>query len=61
MDEQTINWVVVERLVRRAFCGMPLSSEEQAVINHAYSSNPEEYIRFSNVVRNEERDKLRLG
>ena len=53
-----IDWIVVERLCRRSFTGGGLSGDEQAVMEDAYRRFPEEYVKRTKAVRDEERARI---
>ncbi len=54
-----IDWRLIEHLCLRSFTGGTLSDDEQRVILDAYRREPEEYIRRTHVVRDEERNRMR--
>lgn len=57
--QKPIDWRLIESLCLRSFTGGSLSDDEQRVITDAYRREPEEYIRRTHAVRDEERSRLK--
>ena len=57
--QKPICWQDVERICLRSFTGSFLTLDEHRVLADAYRRDPEEYIRRTSAVRDQERERLR--
>ena len=54
-----VDWLLIESLCLRSFTGGLLSIEERGILEDAYRRFPEEYVRRTKAVRQEERARIR--
>jgi hypothetical protein len=54
-----IDWLRVERLCLQSFTGGRLTDDEMTYLHDALRREPEEYIRRTHAVRDEERNRMR--
>ena len=55
-----VDWGLIESLCLRSFTGGLLSIEERGTLEDAYRRFPEEYVRRTNAIRDEERARLKM-
>lgn len=55
-----VDWRLIESLCLRSFTGNLLSVEERGALEDAYRQFPEEYVRRTAAVRDEERARLKM-
>jgi len=57
--KKEVNWSRVAELCRQSFTGRGLSESESEYMQKAYLSDPQEYVRVTHDVRDQERSQMR--